>query len=317
MVNYIVIMECFARKGSSEGKDGMARHGRKRKIWPLLLAALVLFALWENRSIQTEDFTFASARLPEGLAGLRIVQLSDLHGAEFGQDNARLLAAVERAEPDLILVTGDLVDEDTAEPAAYAGRVGAALTAIAPTYFVTGNHEWALGTAGAESVKQALRLSGVTVLSNEAVELTLTGPSGGEGKMVLAGVDDPNAYADQKTPEELAAEVYADWGDPFWLLLAHRNNRFDGGYCRFGADLTLCGHAHGGIWRLPGTDGLIDTHQQWFPSFTSGFYPCTDGGHPASWVFVSRGLGNSPRWALRLFNRPQVAVITLEKDNAT
>ena len=136
----------------------MARHGRKRKIWPLLLAALVLFALWENRSIQTEDFTFASARLPEGLAGLRIVQLSDLHGAEFGWDNARLLAAVERAEPDLILLTGDLVDEDTAEPAAYAGRVGAALSAIAPTYFVTGNHEWALGTAGAESVKQALRL---------------------------------------------------------------------------------------------------------------------------------------------------------------
>ena len=191
------------------------------------------------------------------------------------------------------------------------------LTAIAPTYFVTGNHEWALGTAAAERVKQALRLSGVTVLSNEAVELTLTGPSGGEGTLILAGVDDPNAYADQKTPEQLAAEVYAQWGDPFWLLLAHRNNRFDGGYCRFGADLTLCGHAHGGIWRLPGTDGLIDTHQQWFPSFTSGFYPCGDGGHPVSRVFVSRGLGNSPRWALRLFNRPQVAVITLEKDNAT
>ena len=82
----------------------MARHGRKRKIWPLLLAALVLFALWENRSIQTEDFTFASARLPEGLAGLRIVQLSDLHGAEFGRDNQRLLAAVRKAEPDLSLI---------------------------------------------------------------------------------------------------------------------------------------------------------------------------------------------------------------------
>ena len=297
----------------------MAKHGGKRKMrrWLALLAALILFALWENASVQVEAFSYPSADLPEALSGLRIVQLSDLHGAEFGQDNARLLAAVEGVEPDLILVTGDLVDEDTAEPAAYAARVGAALTAIAPTYFVTGNHEWALGTAVAESVKQALRLSGVTVLSNEAVELTLAGPSGEAGALVLAGVDDPNAYADQKTPEQLAAEVYSQWGDPFWLLLAHRNNRFDGGYCRFGADLTLCGHAHGGIWRLPGTDGLIDTHQQWFPSFTSGFYPCTDGGHPVSQVFVSRGLGNSPRWALRLFNRPQVAVITLEKDNAT
>ena len=297
----------------------MAKHGGKRKTrrWLVLLAALALFALWENISLQVEEFSYPSADLPEALSGLRLVQLSDLHGAEFGQDNARLLAAVEGVEPDLILVTGDLVDEDTAEPAAYAARVGAALTAIAPTYFVTGNHEWALGTAVAESVKQALRLSGVTVLSNEAVELTLAGPSGEAGALVLAGVDDPNAYADQKTPEQLAAEVYSQWGDPFWLLLAHRNNRFDGGYCRFGADLTLCGHAHGGIWRLPGTDGLIDTHQQWFPSFTSGFYPCTDGGHPAAEVFVSRGLGNSPRWALRLFNRPQVAVITLEKDNAT
>lgn len=297
----------------------MAKRGRKQKtrLWPLLLAALLLFGVWENRSIQVEEFSYPSAALPEGLSGLRLVQLSDLHGAEFGRDNQRLLAAVRKAEPDLILITGDLVDGDTAEPAAYAGRVGAALSAIAPTFFVTGNHEWAMGTAVAESVKQALRFSGVTVLSNEAVEVTLAGPSGEEGTLILAGVDDPNAYADQKTPEELAAEVYAQWGDPFWLLLAHRNSCFDGGYCRFGADLTLCGHAHGGIWRLPFTDGLIDTRQQWFPSFTSGFYSCTDGGHPASEVFVSRGLGNSPRWALRLFNRPQVAVITLKKDNAT
>ena len=85
--------------GGWEGKDGMAKRGRKRKIWPLLLAALVLFALWENRSVQVEEFAFASERLPEGLTGLRIAQLSDLHGAEFGRDNARLLAAVAGAEP--------------------------------------------------------------------------------------------------------------------------------------------------------------------------------------------------------------------------
>ena len=176
------------------------REGKEKRIlWlPLLLAALAAFSAWENVSLQVEEFSFPSARLPEGLSGLRLVQLSDLHGAEFGRDNARLLSAVRAAKPDLILVTGDLVDENTPEPAAYAAKTGAALAAIAPTYFVTGNHEWGMGNAVAESIKQALRLSGVTVLSNEAVALQLTGPSGGEGTLVLAGVDDPNAYADQK-----------------------------------------------------------------------------------------------------------------------
>ena len=277
-----------------------------------LLALLILFVYWDNTALRTDSLTYTSTALPTEFDGLRIVQLSDLHNREFGKNNQRLYAAVKQAAPDLIFLTGDLVDEYAEAPVPYARAVGEALSAIAPTYFVTGNHEWAHGNAVVEEIKTALREAGVTVLSNQCVPLE----RGGE-TIFIAGVDDPNAYADQKTPEQLAAEVYAQWGDPFWLLLAHRNNRFDGGYCRFGADLTLCGHAHGGIWRLPGTDGLIDTHQQWFPSFTSGFYPCGDGGHPVSWVFVSRGLGNSPRWALRLFNRPQVAVITLEKDNAT
>ena len=70
---------------------------------------------------------------------------------------------------------------------------------------------------------------------------------------------------------------------------------------------------HSGIWRLPFTDGLVDTNLHFLPSFTSGFYRCTDEDCEGAEVFVSRGLGNSPRWAFRLFNRPQVAVITLKK----
>ena len=134
----------------------------------------------------------------------------------------------------------------------------------------------------------------------------------GGDTILLAGVDDPNGYADQKTPAQLAADIYAEYGDPFWLLLAHRNNIFSGG-CRLGAGLTLCGHAHGGIWRLPFTDGLIDVTLALLPSFTSGFYHCMDEGCASAEVFVSRGFGNSPRLVPRLFNRPQVAVMTLKK----
>ena len=246
--------------------------------------------------------------MPAAFDGLRIAQLSDLHCKEFGADNTRLYAAVERAAPDLIFLTGDLVDEYAEEPVSYARTVGAALSALAPAYFVTGNHEWAQGNAVAEAVKTALSESGVTVLSNEFVPLEQDGQT-----IFIAGIDDPIGYADQLTPAELAQRLYTQYADPFWLLLAHRNNLFNGRYCRLGADLTFSGPAPGGIWRLPFTDGLLDTNLNWVPSFTSGFYHCTDEDCAGAEVFVSRGLGNSPKWALRLFNRPQLAVITLKK----
>lgn len=273
-----------------------------------LLALLVLFVYWDNTALRTDSLTYTSAALPASFDGLRIVQLSDLHNREFGEDNARLYRAVEQAAPDLIFLTGDLVDEYAEAPVPYARAVGEALSAIAPTYFVTGNHEWAHGNAVVEEIKTALREAGVTVLSNQCVPLE----RGGE-TIFIAGVDDPNGYADQRSPADLAAEIYQNGADPFWLLLAHRNNLFNGRYCRLGADLTFSGHAHGGIWRLPFTDGLVDTNLHLLPSFTSGFYHCNDVDCEGAEVFVSRGLGNSPKWAFRLFNRPQVAVITLKK----
>ena len=151
-------------------------------------------------------------------------------------------------------------------------------------------------------VKTALIGSGVTVLSNEFCEL-----SRGDNTVVLAGIDDPNGYADQKTPEALAAEIYAAYGDPFWVLLAHRNDRFASQYSLLGADLTISGHGHGGCIRLPLTDGLLGTQHNLLPSHTAGFYE--DNG---AVLFVSRGLGNVGH-TFRIFNRAQVAVITLER----
>ena len=292
----------------------MAKRRKARSLfrplmrWCLVLAVLVLFVYWGNTTIKTDSMSYTSSALPAAFDGLRIVQLSDLHNKEFGENNARLYQAVEQAGPDVIFLTGDLVDEYAEEPVPYARAVGRALSAIAPTYYVTGNHEWAHGNAVVEEIKTALREAGVTVLSNEYVPLERNGEM-----ILIAGVDDPNGYADQKTPDALAAEIYQNGADPFWLLLAHRNNLFNGRYCRLGADLTFSGHAHGGIWRLPFTDGLVDTNMHLLPSFTSGFYHCTDEDCEGAEVFVSRGLGNSPRWAFRLFNRPQVAVITLKK----
>ena len=268
-----------------------------------LLALLVLFVYWDNTALRTDSLTYTSTALPAEFDGLRIVQLSDLHNREFGKNNQRLYAAVKQAVPDLIFLTGDLVDEYAEAPIPYAKAVGKALSAIAPTYFVTGNHEWAHGNAVVEEIKTALREAGVTVLSNQCVPLE----RGGE-TIFIAGVDDPNGYADQRSPADLAAEIYQNGADPFWLLLAHRNDRFAGEYSLLGADLTISGHGHGGIWRFPFVGGVFGTQRNLFPTHTAGFY--SDNG--AS-VFVSRGLGNSPRVIPRILNRPQVAVITLER----
>ena len=286
----------------------MATHRRRRRrrvprIIPFLLLAIcgVLFFRWSNRSLQIEAFTYASPRLPEGFDGCTIVQLSDLHGASFGEDNAELIAAVAAQDPDLIFLTGDIQDRYRKTPASYTAAIGRAMAGIAPTYFVTGNHEWAFPDV--RELKRSLKDAGVTVLTNEFVALERDG-----GVIFLAGIDDPNGFADQKSPEALAEEVKAAAGGGFWMLLAHRNNYFEKQYSSLGADLVISGHGHGGLIRLPFTDGLISVERTLFPSYTSGFYQFNGRD-----VFVSGGLGNSGP-SFRLFNRPQLVTLTLEKE---
>ena len=283
----------------------MAKHPRKRRLpgFLLFLALAVLAALflrWDNTALQTTYFDPVFADLPEGFDGCRIAVLSDLHGAEFGENNQELFTAVAQESPDYIVYLGDLEDHYRGPAAGYAETVAVGLTTIAPTYYVTGNHEWGIGDVPA--LKETLAAHGVTVRSNQFTTLDRNGDI-----IVLAGIDDPNGYADQKTPEEVAAEVYAAYGDPFWVLLAHRNDRFESQYSLLGADLVLSGHGHGGIIRLPFTDGLLSTNRTFFPSYTSGLYE-----ENGSCLFVTRGLGNSGP-TFRLFNRPEVAVLTLHK----
>ena len=271
------------------------RHG---KLYLLLMAlAAAGAAIWVGSSVlSVEEFAFTGARLPAGWDGGRLVVLSDLHGKRFGRQNSRLLEAVRKAGADVICLCGDMMDEWSGTE--YLRPLLEGLVEIAPVYYVTGNHEWASGRM--PEMRQLLEETGVTYLSNTFVPLERNGDT-----ITLAGIDDPNGYAGQKSPEEVAGEVKEAASDGFWLLMAHRNNLFDGEYCRLGADLVLSGHGHGGIWRLPFTDGLLGAGGQLLPSFTNGFYCCTDG-HEAQ-VFVTRGLGGIPR----LFNHPQVAVLTL------
>lgn len=284
----------------------MRKHAHTRRplraaLTLLLLAlAAVAFLRWSNTALQVASFDPVFSALPEGFDGCRIVVLGDLHTARFGEGNEALLETVRAQSPEYIFLMGDLLDSLHDVPPGYAAQVAGDLAAIAPTYYVTGNHEWAIGDV--PELKELLAACGVTVLSNRALALERNGDT-----LVLAGIDDPNGYADQKTPAEVAAEVYAAWGDPFWILLAHRNNYFPEVYSPLGADLVVSAHGHGGLVRLPFTDGLVSTDHTLFPSYTAGLYEKN-----GSTLFVTRGLGNSGS-TFRLFNRPEVAVLTLHK----
>lgn len=274
---------------------------RRRKTAALLVLTALLaagFLLWGNCSLQTTETALVSPALPPAFDGLRIVELADLHGRVFGRGSRRLLAAVRRAEPDLICIDGDLFDEHT--DLAMLPPLLRGLCAIAPVYYVTGNHEWRV--PGLRGILAQMRACGVTVLQDDWRVLRR-----GEDALVLAGTDDPCGPAERKTPAELIADIRAEAGEAaFLLLLAHRNDQLPQ-WSALGVQAVLAGHCHGGVVRLPFVGGLFGTDRRLFPAWDAGLYR---QGETA--LYVSRGLGYT-NVHFRLFNRPEVAVIVLRR----
>ena len=193
------------------------RHGCLTRLVTtvVVLAVLVGFFWWQQNGLSSETLSVPAA--PDGFAGTRIAVVSDLHGKEFGEDNERLLAYIRDLEPDCIAVVGDLLHEEA--QLAMVPAVARGLAAIAPTYYVTGNHEWAAGVA--PQLEELLTDYGVTVLSNEYVMLE----QGGD-RIALVGAEDPNGYADQPTVAQLLDQVRAEQGAVYTILLSHRNNHY-------------------------------------------------------------------------------------------
>lgn len=274
---------------------------RRRKTAVLLVLTALLaagFLLWGNCSLQTTETALVSPALPPAFDGLRIVELADLHGRVFGRGSRCLLAAVRRAEPDLICIDGDLFDEHT--DLAMLPPLLRGLCAIAPVYYVTGNHEWRV--PGLRGILAQMRACGVTVLQDDWRVLRR-----GEDALIVAGTDDPCGPAERKTPAELIADIRAEAGEAaFLLLLTHRNDQLPQ-WSALGVQAVLAGHCHGGVVRLPFVGGLFGTDRRLFPAWDAGLYR---QGETA--LYVSRGLGYT-NVHFRLFNRPEVAVIVLRR----
>lgn len=267
----------------------------------ILLILLVWGGIWySNKWIQTTEYTVSSEELPEAFDGSKIVQVSDLHNATFGENQSALIEKVEAAEPDVIFITGDLVDSNRYDLEASLVLVDA-LIEMSSVYFVTGNHEVASNQV--EEITEALQQRGVTVLADDSVEWEKAGES-----IQIAGIDDPLMEPDIHEEEATRQSLdYAQMTDDFTLLLAHRPEHLPI-YAEDGVDVVFSGHAHGGQIRIPGLGGLIAPGQGWFPKVTEGIFEVDQ-----SQMVVSRGLGNST-FPVRIFNLPEIVVVTLEKE---
>ena len=271
----------------------------------ILLAILIpvgILYIDSNTRLVTTKFELSYADLPEEFDGYRIVLLADMHGVEHGENNERLVEAIKAAKPDIITIAGDLIDrfqvgKPVEQQLEIAQTLVSQLVKIAPVYYVTGNHEWDSGAV--KPLLAMLEENDVDVLQNRYRLL-----SSGDAVIILAGVDDPGGPADMVKPGEFIENIRQREDANFIIVLSHRNYNLPM-YSRLGVDLVLSGHAHGGMVRLPLTDGLIGPQLDMFPTYTSGVY--TRGGTD---MVVSRGLGNHFGWT-RFLNNPQVVVVEL------
>ena len=277
------------------------KHSEKRKclvkrwhVVAIMVIVTVLGCWYGNHHLIQTFYTYQNNEIPVALQGFRIVQVSDLHDASFGKDNQKLCDSVAALSPDIIVITGDIIDSNRPDMEHSVNTINS-LAAIAPTYYVNGNHETWLSQDTQERLYDSLSsLDNVTILWDTTMEIEKDGMT-----FQLLGVCDEHLQSDtlRRMTEELETSQ-------FTILLAHEPQYLDE-YSHCGIDLVLTGHAHGGQFRLPFIGGVVAPDQGLFPVYTEGMHTLDSTS-----MIISRGLGNSII-PVRLFNDPELVVIDL------
>lgn len=269
-----------------------------KKILKLIIFIVVvyIFLYINNNWLVTTEHIHESDKIPASFDGFRIAQVTDLHDATFGENQSRLVEKVRATNPDVIFITGDIVDSRRydLENSLQAVRQ---FTEIADVYYVIGNHEVALNLM--DEIYAALIEIGVHVLPNDAVLLERNGE-----QIVIAGIEDP--LMGQNVGRSIDQAMQSIDKDLFTVLLSHRPEQFDA-YVKANIDLVMTGHAHGGQIRVPFIGGLVAPSQGIMPKYSAGIFE-----EQQTKMIVNRGLGNS-LFPYRIFNLPEVYVIQLKK----
>jgi len=253
------------------------------------------WVIWGNLSLEVTRYTITSDRIPQDFDNFRIVQISDLHNAQFGTDNSRLLEKIRKQKPDIIVITGDFVDFYKTNISVSVSFARQAVQ-IAPVYYIPGNHESGIDY---KTLYSELESVGVTLLLDEGVKMER-----GQSYIHLLGLVDDSFRKKQTVKEALLSLMPND--DSYSVVLSHQPKHFDE-YVACQADLVLTGHIHGGQFRLPFVGGLYAPGQGIFPKYDAGLF--VEG---RTNMIISRGVGPS-RFPFRLNNRPEIVVVTLKK----
>lgn len=259
----------------------------------------------QNTWIQKSEYTIPVKNLAPENEGLKIVQLSDIHLPKEKVDLNKLIDMTKAADPDFIFLTGDQIQGDGTFDPSVAEKLFRKLTAIAPTYAITGNHDRhsPMFTIVLDLYKQ----TGIRFLDDEAISVLAKGRK----SVVIMGLSDKSS-AIQKIAKDFLKKIRLrkDWQGQTRLLLAHRPEHFLKYHIdpEKSADITFAGHAHGGQIRIPRLGGLYAPGQGRMPRHTEGVYLLpTD---PEKKLVVSRGIGGSS-FPFRINNRPEMVVVTL------
>lgn len=300
----------------------MAKTKRKLNILYVFIIFVVLFLYWDNNSLQVSRYTLFYDNLPEEFDGYRIVQISDMHGKTFGNNNSTLAAKIKALKPDIVLATGDMISSNKDDGKAFLDFLDQ-FNNECPVYMSMGNHEqiarWLNGIEEKnktyESFISEVKNRAVVILDNEELVLSDKGDSRGEQDVILTGLTIELYHYSRRDLDPSDESLYLKssyinetLGKPkgFAILMAH-NPAYFREYAEWGADLVLSGHVHGGVIQVPFKGGLLSPERVFFPEFDAGLFE--EGG---SKMIVNRGLGYS-QINFRLFNRPEISSITLRK----
>lgn len=283
----------------------MTAKSKKRillAVMAIALLSLIVWIVWGNTALELSTYTVTSSDLPESFQSYQIAHISDLHNTEMGKDNEKLLAMLRDADPDMIAITGDIIDSRNTDIEVALQFIREAVK-IAPCYYVTGNHEARVNEY--EELKIGMASAGIIILEDAQTEISIEGQT-----ITLIGVNDPSFQTDylfgdsETVMNSKLMELHTD-GNEFTILLSHRPELFDI-YADHDIDLILSGHAHGGQFRLPFVGGLVAPNQGLFPEYDAGLYTGENTN-----MIVSRGIGNSIL-PFRVNNRPEVILIELQ-----
>ncbi len=276
----------------------------------LVLCILFFIELYRaHNDIQISKYTIQDTKIGKAFQGYQILQLSDLHGKFFGKQNLKLVQMIRKIHPDIIVMTGDMINGRVKSDSGSVFSLLKGLSGEFPVYFVKGNHEIYLPEKQQETLEALLQEKQVHVLNNEKSVLEKE-----EEHINLYGMwcdlkyyvrqDDGKKHQFTLEHLEKSMKKSAISSEEFNILLAHNPN-FIHAYAKWGADVTLSGHIHGGMIRLPLIGGIFSPDTILFPKYSAGHYE-VDGKH----LIVSRGLSRGAR-GFRLFNRPEMIMIEL------